>query len=60
MSTTSNPTFGATTEAQEVAAAYADAIIGKIILITGVNKSGIGYATAEAFVSLPDAKWDID
>jgi hypothetical protein len=51
MSSTSNPTFGAATEAKAVAATYADAIKGKTILITGVNKSGIGYATAEAFVS---------
>jgi hypothetical protein len=52
MPSTTNTGFGATTEALEVAAAYSDAITGKTILITGVNKAGIGFATAEAFVCL--------
>ena len=51
MSKITNAAFGAATEAKEVAAAYPDAIKGKTILITGVNKEGLGYATAEAFVS---------
>jgi hypothetical protein len=50
MSSITNSGFGASTEAIEVAAAYPDAIQGKTILITGVNKDGLGYATAEALV----------
>jgi hypothetical protein len=52
MSQITNATFGAATTAKEVAASYSDGIAGKTILITGVNKDGLGYATAEAFVSL--------
>lgn len=50
MTATTNPKFNDATEATEVAAAFPKAIKGKTILITGVNKSGIGYSTAEAFV----------
>lgn len=43
--------FNGKTEALTVAATYASFIKGHRILITGVNKLGIGYATAEAFAS---------
>jgi NAD(P)-dependent dehydrogenase (short-subunit alcohol dehydrogenase family) len=43
--------FSAETEGLAVAAAYADAIKGRTILITGINRKGIGYATAESFAS---------
>ena len=52
MSTTTYPEFDGSTEALEVAKAFADSIRGKNILVTGVNRGGIGYTTAEAFVSL--------
>lgn len=43
--------FGATTEGLTVAAAFPAAITGRTIIVTGINKLGIGYATAEAFAS---------
>ncbi|KAF5579668.1 double substrate-specificity short chain dehydrogenase reductase 2 [Fusarium pseudocircinatum] len=49
MASTTHTEFGANTEAIEVAQAFADGIRGKTILITGVNRGGIGYATAHAF-----------
>jgi hypothetical protein len=51
MVSTSHADFGATTEAKEVAAAFAGGIECKTIIVTGVNKGGIGFSTAEAFVS---------
>ncbi|RMZ80815.1 hypothetical protein DV737_g2808, partial [Chaetothyriales sp. CBS 132003] len=48
---TTNAEFDKTTEATAVAAAYSGSIKGRTILITGVNKAGIGYGTAEAFAS---------
>ncbi|KAH8884200.1 putative short-chain dehydrogenase [Thozetella sp. PMI_491] len=48
---TSHPEFHANTEALEVAKAFPDQIRGKTVLVTGVNRAGIGYATAEAFAS---------
>ncbi|KAJ8613734.1 hypothetical protein MRB53_036876 [Persea americana] len=48
----SHPEFTETTEASTVAAAFADRIRGRTILITGVNLKGVGYATAHAFVRL--------
>ncbi|KAF5664847.1 short chain dehydrogenase reductase [Fusarium denticulatum] len=53
MTSTTHTDFGANTEAIEVAQAFADGIRGKTILITGVNRGGIGFATAHAFVSPP-------
>lgn len=44
----SNPEWGFDTTAQTVAAALSDAIKDRIILVTGVNRSGLGYATATA------------
>uniref|UniRef100_A0A0D2XYN1 Double substrate-specificity short chain dehydrogenase/reductase 2 n=1 Tax=Fusarium oxysporum (strain Fo5176) TaxID=660025 RepID=A0A0D2XYN1_FUSOF len=49
MASTTNPDFGANTEATEVAKAFTDGIRGKTVLITGVNRGGIGFATAQAF-----------
>jgi hypothetical protein len=43
--------YGEKTEALEVAAAFPSAIRGKTILVTGINRSGIGFTTVEAFVS---------
>jgi len=56
MATTTHPDFNEKTEALEVAKAFAAVIRGKTVLVTGVNRAGIGYTTAEAFVcstSLP-------
>ncbi|OBT85349.1 hypothetical protein VE02_06005 [Pseudogymnoascus sp. 03VT05] len=49
--TTTHPEFNDETSALEVAQAFASGITGKTILITGVNKNGIGFSTAEAFAS---------
>ncbi|KAF9773470.1 hypothetical protein IL306_008711 [Fusarium sp. DS 682] len=49
MASTTHSEFGAHTEAVEVAKAFSDGIYGKTILITGVNRGGIGFATAHAF-----------
>jgi hypothetical protein len=51
MTATSHPEFNDQTEALEVARVFDDAIRGRTILVTGVNRGGIGFATAEAFVS---------
>ncbi|KAB8268313.1 NAD(P)-binding protein [Aspergillus minisclerotigenes] len=51
MATTTYPTFNEETEALEVAEAFASGIRGKSILVTGVNRGGIGYSTAQAFAS---------
>jgi len=51
MSSTTHPDFNAETEASTVAAAFPDSIKGRTILVTGVNKTGLGYATVSAFAS---------
>lgn len=51
MASITNPTFDANTEALEVAKAFSTAIRGKTVLITGTNVHGIGFTTAQAFVS---------
>jgi hypothetical protein len=51
MATTSNPNYNAQTEALDVAKAFHEEIKGKIVIITGVNLTGIGFSAAEAFVS---------
>ena len=51
MTSTTNSHFDKATEATTVAAAYPDAIKDRTLLITGVNKQGIGFTTAEAFAS---------
>lgn len=52
MPATTFPEFDGNTEGLEVAKAFADSICGKNILVTGVNPGGIGFTTAESFVSL--------
>lgn len=54
MASTTHANFNANTEALEVAKAFASGIRGKTILITGVNRGGIGFATAQAFVNIPE------
>lgn len=51
MTSTTNSAFDKTTKAIQVAAAFPQSIKGRTILITGVNKQGIGFATAVAFAS---------
>ena len=51
MIATTNTEFNEKTEALEVAQAYPQSIRGKTILVTGVNREGIGFTTAQAFVS---------
>ncbi|GAD98559.1 hypothetical protein FG04938.1 [Paecilomyces variotii No. 5] len=51
MATTTHPVFNDETEALQVAEAFAGGVRGKTILITGVNRGGIGFSTAQAFVS---------
>ncbi|KIW72963.1 hypothetical protein PV04_01119 [Phialophora macrospora] len=43
--------FGFETDGLAVAAAFASSIKDRTILVTGVNRKGIGYATAESFAS---------
>lgn len=52
MTTTTYSEFNGGTEGTEVAKVFAGGIRGKTILVTGVNSGGIGFTTAEAFVSL--------
>lgn len=54
MTATTHPEFNDKTEGLQVAQAFADNIHGKTIVITGVNRNGIGYAVAESFVSSLD------
>ncbi|RAO72867.1 uncharacterized protein BHQ10_008879 [Talaromyces amestolkiae] len=51
MTATTYPEFNDQTEGLEVAQAFAENIRGKTIVITGVNRNGIGYAAAESFAS---------
>ncbi|KAH8598930.1 hypothetical protein B0O99DRAFT_650173 [Bisporella sp. PMI_857] len=51
MTSTTHPEFKENTEAVDVAKAFADRIRGKTIIVTGVNRGGIGYTTAEAFAT---------
>ncbi|TVY89709.1 putative oxidoreductase [Lachnellula willkommii] len=51
MTATTHPEFNDETEAIGVANAFAELIRGKTILVTGVNRGGIGFTTAEAFAS---------
>lgn len=50
MATTTHPDFSDNTEAIEVADAFSSGIRGKIVLVTGVNRGGIGFSTSQAFV----------
>jgi len=51
MTATTKSTFNANTVALEVALEFAGAVRGNTILVTGVNQGGLGFTTAEAFVS---------
>ncbi|KIX97022.1 uncharacterized protein Z520_07136 [Fonsecaea multimorphosa CBS 102226] len=48
---TTHPDFSSTTDGLDVAAAFPSAIKDRTILITGVNRKGIGYSTAESLAS---------
>lgn len=50
MTSVTYPEFHADTESLEVAKAFGGSIRGKSIIVTGVNRSGIGYTTALALV----------
>jgi len=52
MPSTTYPEFGHDTEALEVAKAFADVVRDKTIIVTGGNRSGIAFSTAEALVSI--------
>lgn len=47
---TTYPEFNEETEALEVAEAFAYGIHGKTVVVTGVNRGGIGFSTSQAFV----------
>lgn len=51
MTATTYSEFNDSTEGLEVARAFADRIKDRTVLVTGVNLKGIGFSTAEAFVS---------
>lgn len=51
MTATTHPEFDQQTESLEVAGRFAGEIRGKTILVTGVNRKGIGFSTSKAFVS---------
>ncbi|KAH8812228.1 putative short-chain dehydrogenase [Xylogone sp. PMI_703] len=51
MTATSHPEFNDQTESLEVAKAFAEGIRGKTVIVTGVNRGGIGFTTSEAFAS---------
>ncbi|KAL2812553.1 NAD(P)-binding protein [Aspergillus cavernicola] len=51
MATTTHPDFTDMTEALEVAEAFASGIRGKTVIVTGVNRGGIGFSTSQAFAS---------
>lgn len=50
MAATTHPEFSENTEAIEVAEAFPSEIRGKTIMVTGVNRGGIGFSTSRAFV----------
>jgi hypothetical protein len=54
MTATTHSEFNDKTEALEVAKAFADSIRGKTVLVVGVNRQGLGFTTAEAFVCFPN------
>jgi hypothetical protein len=47
---TTHTEFNAETDAIDVAKAFPRKIQGKTILVTGANKSGLGFTTLQAFV----------
>lgn len=52
MPSVTHPEFDSKTEARQVSKLFADRVEGKTILVTGVNRSGLGYAAADAFVRI--------
>ncbi len=52
MPATTYPEFNANTESLEVAKVFGDRVRGKTIIVTGVNRNGLGFAAARAFVSI--------
>jgi hypothetical protein len=50
MTATTYSNFDEKTESLEAAEKFANQIHGKTILVTGVNRGGIGFSTAKAFV----------
>lgn len=53
MATTTCPEFNEETEALDVAKEFSSGIRGKTVLVTGVNRGGLGFSTAQAFVGYP-------
>ncbi|KUJ08195.1 putative short-chain dehydrogenase [Mollisia scopiformis] len=51
MTSTTYPEFSESTESLEVAKKFAGEIQERTILVTGVNRGGIGFSTAQAFAS---------
>jgi len=51
MTATTYSSFNQKIESFEVAKSFAEEIRGKTILVTGVNRGGIGFSTSKAFVS---------
>ncbi|KAL1876133.1 hypothetical protein Plec18167_005396 [Paecilomyces lecythidis] len=51
MPATTHPEYNHATEAKQVAKDFSHIITGKTVVITGVNRGGIGFSTAEAFAS---------
>ncbi|KAI9151514.1 oxidoreductase [Paramyrothecium foliicola] len=51
MTETTYADFGYDTEGLQVAQAFEDQIRGRTVVVTGVNRGGIGFSTAEAFAS---------
>lgn len=65
MTATTYSSFNQKIESFEVAKSFAEEIRGKTILVTGVNRGGIGFSTSKAFVStiafwIFDTNWYVD
>ncbi|KAF5005530.1 hypothetical protein FDECE_8023 [Fusarium decemcellulare] len=56
MAATTHPEFDMNTEGVDVAKAFADGLRGKTILVTGVNRGGIGFSTSHALASQSPAR----
>lgn len=52
MTATTHAAFDANTEGLEVTKAFAERVHGSTIIVAGVNRGGIGFSTAQAFVSI--------
>lgn len=51
MASVTHAEFDANTEGATVTTAFADGVRGKTVLITGSNKTGLGFSAAHAIVS---------